>query len=129
MSVEAVESVAVKPFTSEIEIPFESERHAKIVADSLLVDWRHESANFAGGTLKNIHTKGTHMVINFQSDSAKHLRVNINSILEFVHLLIETIDNFDISLGNPIALQENNGNSSVEEKSTEENDPKDANKL
>ena len=93
---ESGETVAIKPFSSEIDIPFESERHANIIAESLLVDWRHESANFAGGTLKNIKTEGTHMLISFQSDNAKHLRVNINSILEFVLLLIDTVDIFDI---------------------------------
>ena len=118
---EPVEIATVKPYSSEIDIPFESERHASIVAESLLVDWRHESANFAGGTIKNIQTNGLHMLISFQSDSAKHLRVNINSILDFVHLLIETIDNFDTSAVKSDAEKASVDNGSIPHKSETDN--------
>lgn len=83
-------------FVTEISIPFESERQANIVAQSLLVDLQHEGARMSSGISKEISNTKNELLIKFTTKSTKSLRVNVNSILDLVTLLIDTVDNFDL---------------------------------
>ena len=96
------ESEKLVPFLTTISIPFESERHASIVAKSLLVDLQHEGGRMSQGITKEISHSSNELIIKFTTKSAKSLRVNVNSILELVTLLINTVDNFDI----PVAISD-----------------------
>ena len=84
------------PFVTKISIPFESERHANIIAKSLLVDLKHEGTRMSSGITKEISNSKNELIIHFTTTSAKLLRVNVNSILDLVSLLIDAIGNFDI---------------------------------
>ena len=101
------ESKEAVPFFTTISIPFESERQANIVARSLLVDLKHEGARMSSGITKEISNANNELVIKFTTNSAKSLRVNVNSILDLVALLIDTIDNFDLNCTEPVP--EHNG--------------------
>ena len=83
-------------FLATISIPFENQRHANIVAKSLLVDLQHESVRMSSGIRKEILNENNELIIKFSTNSPKSLRVNVNSILDAVILLIDTIDNFDL---------------------------------
>ena len=110
------------PLTTDISIPFESDRHADIIARSLLVDYRHEGKRMSAGITKEISASRNELLIRFTTASVKSLRVNVNSILDLVAVLIDTVANFDISSSipaetptseekNEIEKPEKNGNS------------------
>ena len=98
------ESEKPAPLLATISIPFESERQANIVAKSLLVDLQHEGARMSSGISKDISHSNNELVIKFTTASAKSLRVNVNSILDLVTLLIDTVDNFDIEAASSATL-------------------------
>ena len=89
------------PLTTDISIPFESDRHADIIARSLLVDYRHEGKRMSAGITKEISASRNELLIRFTTASVKSLRVNVNSILDLVAVLIDTVANFDISSSIP----------------------------
>jgi len=89
-------SAKTDSFVTSITIPFGTERQATIVAKSLLVDLKHEGSRMSSGIVKEISHSDNELVIKFTTSSAKSLRVNVNSILDLVLLLIDTINNFDL---------------------------------
>lgn len=89
------ESKQSEHFTAELFIPFRTEREATIVRRSLLVDLKHEGSRMSSRITKSIDNQQNELIIKYETDSLKSLRVNINSILDFVLLLIDTIENFD----------------------------------
>ena len=76
-------------------IPFRTEREANIVKSSLLVDLKHEGNRMSSKISKSVDNCKNELIIKYESESLKSLRVNINSILDFVILLIDVIENFD----------------------------------
>lgn len=85
---------------TEIEIPFENERYARIVCNCLMVDFKHEPPRIAVSIKKNIDQIDGKLSVKLETSSLKSLRVNVNSILEHIVLLIETIDHFDFKESN-----------------------------
>lgn len=82
---------------SSISIPFESARHARIIADSLCVDLDNEGGRLAAGIAKTIEHDKNHLILRFKTANTKNLRVNINSYLEHVLMLIAAIERFDVA--------------------------------
>lgn len=81
---------------SSISIPFASARHARIIADTLCVDVANEGGRLSAGIAKTIEHNDNELILRFKTANTKNLRVNINSYLENVLLLIAAIDQFDV---------------------------------
>ena len=84
-----------KSYAVSISIPFPTEREVNIVQKTLLVDLKHETARMSSSIKKEVTVSKNELMIKFESASLKQIRVNANSILEFVILLIDIISNFD----------------------------------
>lgn len=83
-------------FDADIQVPFQTEREASIVAKSLQIDLKYETNRMKEGITKNVEHDQNKLNIKFETGSLKTLRQSINSMLESVSLLIDTIDNFDL---------------------------------
>lgn len=96
LKLSAADDQADQFLTTDISIPFESDRHADIIARSLLVDYLHEGKRMSSGITKEISSSKNELNIRFTTASVKSLRVNVNSILDLVSVLIDTVESFDI---------------------------------
>ena len=76
----------------ELTVPFPSVRHAKIAYNSLRVDKEPKR----GGCSKELSLEGNKLVVHFKAKEARFLRVAVNSFLEFLTLVTETIEQFDV---------------------------------
>lgn len=83
-------------FSINISIPFESAREANIVSRSLLVDLKNEPSRMSALVTKEVINVDKELIINITTNTLKSLRVNVNSILDFILLLIDTINKFDL---------------------------------
>ena len=75
----------------EIRIPFANESHALIAYKTLVVDSepRKELIN------KKMTVEGNTLVVNWNAKEAKTLRVSINSLLDHLDSILETIQLFE----------------------------------
>ncbi|XP_075681202.1 threonyl-carbamoyl synthesis 6 [Dermatophagoides pteronyssinus] len=85
-------------FTATIVIPFETEQQAQIVSKSLNVDLKHEPSRLSSSMIaKEICDNQNELQIKIVTTTLRHLRLQVNSVLEFTILLIDTIDRFDLN--------------------------------
>ncbi|XP_067951256.1 EKC/KEOPS complex subunit Lage3-like [Watersipora subatra] len=76
--------------TSNIRIPFFTERDAEIAYNTLRVDKEPPR----GGCVKTMFVEGSTLEVHFTAADAKKLRVAVNSFLDTVTLVVETIQQF-----------------------------------
>ena len=72
-------------------VPFRTARHAEIAYDSLRVDPEPRR----GGTKRRMEGEGALLRVRFTCAEAKTLRVSVNSFFDLLHLVNETIEQFD----------------------------------
>lgn len=72
-------------------VPFRTARHAEIAYDSLRVDPEPRR----GGTKRRMEVEGALLRVRFTCAEAKTLRVSVNSFFDLLHLVNETIEQFD----------------------------------
>jgi len=82
-----------KPWKYSVEIPLTSERYSKIVYNTLKVDSEPRPKEIT----REISTKGESLLCNWSSATPQLLRVSIGSFFANLSLILDTIDNFDIS--------------------------------
>ena len=75
----------------QLSVPFPSTRHAEITYNTLRIDREPRR----GGCSKELLLDGNKLVVNFRAKEARFLRVAVNSFLEFLTLVAETIEQFD----------------------------------
>ena len=75
----------------EIKIPFPSQRLAMIAYNTLRVDREPKR----GGCKKTLVVLEKELHIKLQAQEARVLRVASNALLDFVHLVLDTMDRFD----------------------------------
>lgn len=98
------------PFSANISIPFECERHAAVISKSLLIEFNNEGSRLSSGISKFVNHSQNELLLTFTTKSLKLLRVNVNYALELVILLINTIDNFDLDCKqNSSQIKKNDG--------------------
>jgi len=74
-------------FKAELEVPFPSSEEAEIALGSLSVDKEPRRS----GVQRTITVSGSNLLVHFEAQEARSLRVSINSFFEHVHLVCETI--------------------------------------
>ena len=74
-------------------IPFPTERYAGIAFNSLRVDEEPRR----GGSKKKLIVDGTKLYVSLKSNKAKDLRVAINSFLDLLTLVTQTMEEFDFA--------------------------------
>ena len=72
-------------------VPFGTARHAEIAYDSLRVDPEPRR----GGTKRQMEVEGALLRVRFTCAEVKTLRVSVNSFFDLLHLVNETIEQFD----------------------------------
>jgi tRNA threonylcarbamoyladenosine modification (KEOPS) complex Pcc1 subunit len=75
---------------ARIVVPFSTETEANIAFNTLRVD----KEPIRGGVEKNFSVEGSNLVVNFEGEQAKHLRVSVNTLLDLLILVVQTIDKF-----------------------------------
>lgn len=80
----------------ELTVPFPSARYATIACNSLRIDKEPRR----GGCTKALSVEGNSVIAHFTAKETRSLRVGVNSFLEFLSLVTETIDQFDVSIVN-----------------------------
>lgn len=76
----------------ELTVPFPTERHAKIAYNTLRIDKEPKR----GGCSKELSVEEHRLLVHFKAKDAKSLRVAVNSFLDFLALVTETIEKFDV---------------------------------
>jgi EKC/KEOPS complex subunit PCC1/LAGE3 len=79
---------------AEIRIPFQNREHAKISFNTLNVD-KEPRKELITRTLSLINNETT-LKVNWVAKEARLLRVSINSFLDHLNLVLNTIDQFRI---------------------------------
>ena len=74
-----------------VVVPFDEERVAKIVYNSLVVDPEPRRSVIT----KKLALNGAELLANFKSEEARTLRVSVNSFFELLTLAVKTVDEFD----------------------------------
>ncbi|GFR88230.1 EKC/KEOPS complex subunit LAGE3 [Elysia marginata] len=75
---------------SELNVPFPSAEEAKIAHGSLSVDREPKRGNVS----RELHVKGNILQVRFKAIEVRTVRVSINSFLEHLKLVCETIEQF-----------------------------------
>ena len=91
-----IDSDIEKKYVMEICIPFPSARHAEIAYNTLRVDKEPKK----GGCKKVLELNQCKVTIRLEASEARILRVASNSILDFISLVTETMEQF----GPPVPL-------------------------
>ncbi|KAL1917496.1 uncharacterized protein VTP21DRAFT_3889 [Calcarisporiella thermophila] len=73
-----------------LRVPFPTGREATIAKQALEVDRELR----ADQVKRTIHVDGSKLVVSFDCDTVKNLRVSVNSFLEFLKLVAQTMDEF-----------------------------------
>lgn len=97
---EAVESVNVvvdeivvkKKLSTRLVVPFASQEEATVAFNSLRVD----REPLRGNVLKTFAVQGTALIVEFEGEQAKHLRVSVNTLIDLLVLVVRTIDRFQV---------------------------------
>ena len=74
-------------------VPFRTARHAEVAYDSLRVD---PEPRRGGRTERRMEVEGSLLRVEFTCAEAKTLRVSVNSFFDLLHLVNETIEQFDV---------------------------------
>ncbi|XP_064614498.1 EKC/KEOPS complex subunit Lage3-like [Liolophura sinensis] len=74
----------------DLRVPFPDVRQAEIACNTLSVDQEPRR----GGATKTINTEGNILCLKICAAEAKVLRVSLNSFLDHLALVVETIDQF-----------------------------------
>ncbi|XP_023217870.1 EKC/KEOPS complex subunit LAGE3-like isoform X2 [Centruroides sculpturatus] len=74
----------------ELSVPFPSGHEAEIAYNSLRVD----SEPLRGGVKKNFILEKNLLKVTFKAKEARQLRVSVNSFMDFLSLVIDTMDRF-----------------------------------
>jgi len=75
-----------------IQIPFENEKSAEIVWNSLKVDPEPPRSQM----IKDMQIEGQVLVVKFRCKEARTMRVSVNSFFDLLTLVIQTMDQFAI---------------------------------
>jgi len=75
-----------------IRIPFEDQKSAKIVWNSLRVDPEPPRSNMK----KEMRIENTDLVVEFHCTEAKTMRVSVNSFFDLLNLVVQTMDQFSV---------------------------------
>lgn len=75
-----------------IQIPFENEKSAEIVWNSLKVDPEPPRSQM----IKDMQIEGQVLVVKFRCQEARTMRVSVNSFFDLLTLVIQTMDQFAI---------------------------------
>lgn len=75
-----------------VKIPFEDEKTATIVYNSLRVDPEPKRSQM----VKEMKVEGNHLVVNFNCQEARTMRVSVNSFFDLLSLVLQTVDQFSI---------------------------------
>jgi len=75
-----------------IRIPFEDQKSAEIVWNSLRVDPEPPRSNMK----KEMRVENTDLVVDFQCNEAKTMRVSVNSFFDLLNLVVQTVDQFAV---------------------------------
>ena len=75
-----------------LEIPFDTERTAEIAYHSLRVDPEPKRS----GSGKELKLNGKKLLVRFNCEEARTLRVSVGSFLDLLTLVIDTMDQFDV---------------------------------
>uniref|UniRef100_A0A3Q3A5R7 L antigen family member 3 n=1 Tax=Kryptolebias marmoratus TaxID=37003 RepID=A0A3Q3A5R7_KRYMA len=86
---------SARPWAS-LDVPFPSSREATIALRSLSPDREPRR----GGISKHLSVSGSTLSVRWSADEARILRVSVNSFLDHLSLVIETMEMF----GPPVAL-------------------------
>lgn len=82
-----------KPAVSmKLSVPFASKREAEIAHDVLKVDAEPPR----GGVQKSLQLRDDHLLVTFEASEARFLRVGVNSFLEHLILITETLNEFGL---------------------------------
>lgn len=77
---------------TQLEIPFSCARHAEIVYNSLRVDAEPKRS----GMTKSLKVSENILTVNFECTEARTMRVSVNTFLDLLILVTQTIDSFAI---------------------------------
>jgi len=83
----------VLPTCIEFTIPFSSHSYAETAYNSLKVD----SEPKRGSTLKSLSLEGNKLKVSLKSNNTRQLRTALNSFLDLLILVSETIDTFGLN--------------------------------
>jgi len=75
-----------------IRIPFEDQKSAEIVCNSLRVDPEPPRSNMT----KEMRVEKTDLVVDFHCTEAKTMRVSVNSFFDLLNLVVQTVDQFSV---------------------------------
>ena len=75
-----------------LEVPFDTERTAEIAYNSLRVDPEPKRS----GSGKELTLNGKILLVQFNCEEARTLRVSVGSFLDLLTLVIDTMDQFDV---------------------------------
>ena len=76
-----------------LEIPFDSQRTAEIAYNSLRVDPEPKRS----GSKKELRLEGNRLLVQFNCEEARTLRVSVGSFLDLLTLVIDTMIQFDVA--------------------------------
>ncbi|XP_060555802.1 EKC/KEOPS complex subunit LAGE3-like [Ruditapes philippinarum] len=76
--------------SADLQVPFSTKREAEIAYGTLSVDPEPKR----GGCKKTLSVKETVLHVHFESKEARSLRVGMNSFLDHLNLVIQTIEQF-----------------------------------
>ena len=74
----------------KLNVPFPSEKEATIAYNSLRVD----REPLRGNVLKTLSVDGNSLIVEFDGQHAKHVRVSVNTFFDLLILVTKTIDRF-----------------------------------
>ncbi len=74
-----------------LEVPFNSEKHAEIAWNSLRVDPEPKRS----GMTKELSVDGNVLKVRFSCIEARTLRVSVNTFFDLLNLVVKTMDQFD----------------------------------
>jgi len=81
-----------RPVTCSLHVPFPDSRTAEIALSSLQVDKEPPRSNVR----RRLSVEGCDLVAEFEGPELKKLRTSMNSFVDHVHLVLRTIEQFDV---------------------------------
>jgi len=77
---------------TKLKIPFQDCKTATIVYNSLRVDPEPKRSQM----VKEMKVEGNDLIVSFQCQEVKTMRVSLNSFFDLLRLVVQTIDQFSI---------------------------------
>ncbi|KAJ1782061.1 hypothetical protein LPJ59_006906 [Coemansia sp. RSA 2399] len=78
------------PYSTTLTIPFESAKHALIAQNTLQVDKEIST----GKIHRTLATNGKNLVVTYDAESLRMLRVGLNGFMDSLILITRTLDTF-----------------------------------